>query len=368
MKSVYRVPAFLLSCLLVATLVGCGGGGGSGASSGNAPTAGTPSAGGAANNPGQATDTPTVPEDPQASVTPYKVFAVVPGEMLIASFSNANPSPGSTVSARMIRPFAGIVGMPGKHLAYDAANDALYATVGASVIVIDHASKASGDVTPSRVITVPSAVVKLSSYLVYDKSGDVLWLSGQGVKNGMLVKISSASTAHGAVTPDHAYQLPEPYAFSIDTQRNLVYTLESTIGVHVYDLATLKDTTVLPDNQQNQPTRNMFFPGLNIGSDIALDTANNRIYAVDGSGAMVVVDNASLSSGVVDYAKFVLSMPQSVTFDPATDRLYVGGGSNDVTIFNQASRLSTGSPVPAVSVLGPRVTPGTSSVWGVAFP
>ncbi|MDM0087171.1 MULTISPECIES: hypothetical protein [unclassified Variovorax] len=368
MKPAFRIPAFLLSCLLVATLVGCGGGGGGGVSGGSSPTAGAPPAGGAANNPGQPIDTPTVPEDPQASVTPYKVFAVVPGEMLIASFSNANPLPGSAVSARTIRPFAGIVGMPGKHLAYDAASDALYATIGASIIVIDHASKASGDVAPSRVITVPSAVVKLSSYLVYDKDRDVLWLGGEGTKNGMLVKIGRASTARGAVTPDKVYQLREPRAFSIDTQRNLVYALESTIGVHVYDLATLQDTTVLPDNQQNQPTRDMFFPGLNIGSDIALDMANNRIYAVDGFGAMVVVDNASASSGAVAYAKFILSMPQSVTFDPATDRLYVGGGSNDVTIFNQASRLSMGSPVPAVSVFGPRVTPGSSAVWGITFP
>ncbi|MGJ7497994.1 hypothetical protein ACSFA8_23370 [Variovorax sp. RT4R15] len=76
--------------------------------------------------------------------------------MTIAAFSNENPTPGTTLQVRAIKSYAGLGGLPGNHIAYDEATDRLYGSIGATIMVIDHASMVSGDVTPTRVITTPS--------------------------------------------------------------------------------------------------------------------------------------------------------------------------------------------------------------------
>jgi hypothetical protein len=290
------------------------------------------------------------------------LFAAAISVGVIASFSDPNPAPGTALAGRTITG----IGALGKSLAYDAASDRLYATNASSIIVIDQASKAAGAVAPSRTISVPAASFIGWTNLYFDKAADVLYLCGSQQYNPAVAVIPQASTANGAVTSARVFRLNSgSSACVVDPQRHLLYALGSTIGVYVFDMATLSDT--LPSNQNNQAARVLNFPGFIVGTGLAIDVARDRLYASDLQNKLVIVNDASTASGQVIYSKIALPAPSEfVTLDAAHDRLYVGSYPNAAFVFNNASTLGNNST--AVGTAGYGASSTASTIAGFAFP
>ena len=74
------------------------------------------------------------------------------------------------------------------------------------------------------------------------------------------------------------------------------------------------------------------------------------------------MSQASSSTSYADLGAIAVSNARIITLDQPNDRLYVGAYIN-AYIFNNASTLSAGAPVPGVSI-----TSAGSSIAGFAFP
>ncbi|QSI30250.1 hypothetical protein GNX71_11910 [Variovorax sp. RKNM96] len=332
------------------------------------PTAGqptSPSSDGAAN-------TGVVPGQPDSGLAqppvvskPGILFASIPGAASILSFQTQNPAPGTTLQAKVITDIPGFLG---KALAYDEANDRLYASTGSDILVFDKASTLNGTAAPSRTIrTRDTGIVSPSfSNLVLDKAADTLYLTGSAQYQDMLAIIGNASTANGDVTPAHLYGMASgSRGFAVDTQRKLIYGLGATVGIFVFDLTTLKEIQGPPTASINinQAVRVISLPGSFGMFGVALDPARDRLYVAE-FGGLRVVDAASTSSGSVPFQSFTIPA-QSTTFDSAHDRLYVGA-MNAAYIINDASTLKNGATIPATVVL--RSSQNSYPVGGFAFP
>lgn len=372
MKSIWT---FAGGAIISLALSACGGGGGGG--SGGSPVGattpalttanaapgsdGSASAGGGQNGTGSGTGGGGTGN---GGIEARTVFAVAPAVGVIAAFSDPNPAPGSTIIGRTITG----LGMLGKSISYDAANDRLYATNGNSIVVFDQVSKASGAVTPTRTISVPAAAfMGPSTSLYFDKASDVLYLCGSQQYNDALAVIPQASTVNGAVTTARVFRLNSgSEACVVDTQRKILYTLGSTIGVFVFDITALSDT--LPSFQDNQAVRVMTVPGTMLGTGVAIDVARDRLYVSDRMGKLVIVNGASTATGfaIPNVQVQLPSGSMSVTLDAAHDRLYIGSYPNSAFIINNASSLVAGAAAPAATAFTASST--ATTVAGFAFP
>lgn len=245
------LEAWRRAVILALALMGCGGGGGGGGGSPNLFVAAAGSSGSGAgvfqtfDNPSSpsAPVTPTTPSTPESPATPttpttptdpgatnpggsvpqHKTFAVLGALSSIASFSDPNPALGSNVAVRLFKGFDTVTGTLGQHIAYDAPRDRLYVSKGASIMVVDNASTASGTITPARTITPSGTGYGTQSYLVFDAASDVLWLGVQQNSNGMLLKFDNASTAQATVVPSRKYPMSDKMSvLAIDTTRSLL--------------------------------------------------------------------------------------------------------------------------------------------------
>ncbi|WP_124459590.1 hypothetical protein [Variovorax sp. KBW07] len=303
---------------------------------------------------------PVTQVDPSPS-KPEFLFATIQGAQSILSFQTQNPAPGTTPQAKVI---SGIQGFLGEALAYDAANDRLYASSGPDILVFDKASALSGAVPPTRTIQPTGTGIMFFSNVAFDKATDTLYLAGSAQYQDVLAIIGNASTASGSVTPNHRYAVASgSRGFTIDTQRKLLYGLGSTIGVFVFDLTALQEM-VGANPTINQAVRVMAIPALNVMTGLSIDQARDRLY-IAGTGKLGVIDSASTTSGNAANQSFNIPA-HSATFDPSNDRLYVGA-ANSAYIINNASALKSGSTLPATVVVGnnPQIN---YFVGGFAFP
>lgn len=369
-----NLSRWLAGIFVVTALSACGGGGGGGGGGGFPvglmTTPGPASS--APPSPSNSNSTPTGntnvapsepntnnPQEPVVS-KPEFLFATIPGAQSILSFQTQNPTPGTTLQAKAI---TGIQGFLGEALAYDAANDRLYASTGPNILVFDKASTLSGVAQPSRTIQTSGTGITHFSNIVLDRAADTLFLAGSAQYQDVLAIIGNASTASGAVAPDHSYAIASgSRGFTIDTQRKLLYGLGSTVAVFVFDLTGLQEM-VGANPTINQAVRVMTIPALNVMTGLSIDQARDRLY-IAGTGQLGVVDGASTAAGNTLIQSF--SIPaHSTTFDPAHDRLYVGA-INSAYIINDASALKNGSTIPATVVVG---NPQNNYyVGGFAFP
>ncbi|MDP9907909.1 hypothetical protein J2W27_000002 [Variovorax boronicumulans] len=299
------------------------------------------------------------PQEPVVS-KPEFLFATIPGAQSILSFQTQNPTPGTTLPAKAI---TGIQGFLGEALAYDAVTDRLYASTGPNILVFDKASTLSGVAQPSRTIQTSGTGIMNFSNIVLDRAADTLFLAGSAQYQDVLAIIGNASTASGAVAPDHTYAIASgSRGFAVDTKRKLLYGLGSTVGVFVFDLTALQELTG-PVSTINQATRVMVIPEFSNMTGVAIDQERDRLY-IAGFGKLAVVETASTAKANVAYQSFTISA-HSTTFDAAHDRLYVGA-INSAYIINDASALKNGSAIPATVVVG---NPQNNYyVGGFAFP
>ncbi len=286
---------------------------------------------------------------------PSRLFAADSGHFAIGSLIDPNPAAGTVTVDRIIAGAnTGLSNNIGS-LAFDAANDRLYVGNGITIRVFEQASRAEGNVAPSRVITYASGGGNTGS-LFLDTANNRLYVGDD--LNGVRV-FNNASAINGVAANDRLITLGLGLVqgIAVDTGRNILYVSlrapSGESGIVVYDGADAVRGNPLPariivahSDQRDFPVAGLF-----------LDAAHDRLYAAGWTFFQVMVfDSVSTADGLTAPTK-TLELPNSgslvtsVFVDVANDRLYAVG-ANAIAIVPNVSTAS--GAVAATMVLAPQ--------------
>lgn len=262
---------------------------------------------------------PTTPPTP----TTNRIFVFDSMTNAIQSLGNANPGQGVfTPDRTIIGSGTGLVQVD--DFVLDSQNNRLYASNISSILVFDNVSNATGNISPARVIT--SSSFGTISHLFLDKDNDVMYASDdlQGIW-----MIHNISTRNGNLTPSRkltgdfgstSYSIE---GITVDTSRDILYVAIRVGGLEKI-LAYNSASTINGDKL----TANREFTSNNTGGNpgqLALDATNDRLYMADsGSYAVRVFDSVSSLNGTVDPNR-TIRLSASITdvkVDVANNRLY----------------------------------------------
>ena len=312
----------MLTVVVVAILTACGGGGGGGSGSGGGTQQGT-----------------------SGSV----IFVADANSLSIGSSSNGNPAVGATTLDRLILGSStGIVGAI-SGLAFDSSGNHLYVANGNSVLVFDNADTASGNLSPSHTIVTPAAGAGVGIFrgIGLDAANDRLYIpdsilgkvriytgaskvsgnpsfttlaSSEGLAaidnvaldltrdiayvsygaSGLGPVIEAVDSAKSGGTTFRLLQLPSGSYFDAgvfaDSSHDRLYVSDTAGSIYVFENA-ISGSIV--------PTRKITLPD-SVRTKLAMDVANNRLYAV-GSTALYIIDNAATAIGSVTAKKVTIS-------------------------------------------------------------
>lgn len=303
-----------------------------------------------------------------STVQGSKLFIVDSGNHAIISLIDPVPStPGAFSTARVLSGPSTGLGGPGipsvfgiPSIALDAANDRLFVAIqGGPVVVFDNISMADGDVPYSRSISADLIVgggLRFVDFvdLSLDVTRDVLYTLASG---GEVHIFNNASARNGLTFPNRTITadlgtstVATEYGIAIDTARDMLYVglaLNSGTSIVVFNNAHAADTA---NASPLAPDRVLSFPKP-LGS-FYLDIANDRLYASEFDGAILIFDNAStLATGAPTPDRTItLGATQNFIFvDAAHDRLYAVGNDTAANAgigytINQASIRSGSWP------------------------
>jgi len=231
-----------------------------------------------------------------------KVFAADEVNGGVGSTENANPAVGQQIaitriiagSNTQIPQVGGCFGcLPS--LALDSGRDQLYVSTIGNILVFNNAGTATGNIAPSRVIG-GGAGSGTNRHLQLNAGADILYVS---TPTGTIYRFDSASSAGSA-----------------------------TIASRTLTVSGLLS--------------NDFVTGM------ALDTTNDVLYVAlnrNGFGSVGIILGISgrVSGSVSLNAEMSVSVPSpTITIDGSRNRLYVGGLSGQVFVFDNASTRTTG--------------------------
>lgn len=266
----------------------------------------------------------------------------------VAVFSTLSPTPGTTLSGRVL---SGLTNFEGG-IAYDSGRDALYAVTGTSISVYAQASTLSGHAVPARTIVPTGTSITVGIAVVYDKTHDRLYFGGAEPSNGIVLVFEAASTLNGSVAPSRIVRVGSLNAFTVDTQRSILYVGGATIGVDIYDNFDTLSGLVLPSRRINGVS----------ALGIAVDASRDLLYTSDVFSGVGVFSNASSPTLVSNLALIQISSAYSLAVDPSHDRLYVGAYDKGYVIDNVSTFHGNATAAAAV------VSSPTSVISGFAFP
>ena len=263
-----------------------------------------------------------------------KLFAGDSANQAIGSLANANPGPGALPVDRIIVGSNTLLGGSINGFAMDAANDRLYVANGSSVLVFNNASGADGNISPSRVLT-STGFGNNSVFL--DTTNDRLYVSDSTF--GIRV-YDNASTATSA-TPARSITLSTGgtvYGVTVDVAKDILYALVSeTSGTFSYSVRVLDDADSLDGSET--PSRTIQLSSQITNSGLFLDPAADRLYIGTASATVMVYDNASMkdvTSATPPDRTIVFPGGGStkVAVDTVNDRLYAVTGSSGFILSN----------------------------------
>ena len=294
------------------------------------------------------------------NAAPSKLFAADSTDMVVGSLANRDPAAGSLMVDRAIGPMApyfynyAMLSTNIGSLALDATHDILYVGNGTSVLVFDAASMASGDIYATRSF---SGSIGNTGSLFLDVTGDRLYVGDDTLG----VKVYTASTASGMPSPTRTITGDFGTTFLIHgvavdtTSKNILYVSNtnhttSSDQISVFDGASTAAGSRAPDRTI---TPTVSGTAQSVGG-ISIDAANNILYVAGGSAGMQVMVFSSAStandvSGATTPSKVLSGFPSgilSVAVDSTNDRLYAVGSNGHVYLVEAVSTLSTG-PVTA---------------------
>jgi hypothetical protein len=316
-----------------------------------------------------------------APATPgSKLFVVDAGNHAIASIVNAAPTLGQTFTVdRIVTGPATGLGTTGgtpsvssiPSIALDAANDRLFVATQTSVLTFDNVSTANGNVQFARILQSPGVnFLNLS----LDTVGNTLYSVDP---LGVVHVFNNASTRNGSATPDRTIT-PDlgtstavtTFGIAVDTTvRNLLYVgmaLSGATSIFVYNNASAVNTTTTPPKA---PDQKLNFT-LGIGS-FFLDAANDRLYAAQFDGKVLVFDHASLlvtgtppPTRTIDLTGGFAQVQFFIFVDTIRDKLYAVGNIPGMTAATDqgfvliTDKASTANDVPPN---GPQASDGVGT-------
>lgn len=326
---------------LVSCVAACGGGGGGG---------------------GGGSGSPAAPTTPAAA---SKIFVADTSNSAVASVVNTNPSPGVMVVDRIIvGSNTGIVGADIRGMAYDTSHDRLFLANGLAILVFANASTASGNIAPARTI----ALTKPAMAIFLDAANDRLYVAGDG--NGVdgqdqVQVFDSAGTLNGSPAPNRTIQITlATHAFqmtgiAVDTNLDILY-VSGAAGNPTYSPRILSYNSASTSNTSGAADHEIAFSQATFPGPLVSDRLNNRLYMASfGDHTAQVFDNASTASG----AARIINPNASVGYmalDVANDRLYATAG-NGVSLIPNAS---TANGVVSTTFA---IAPGGSSLNAIAI-
>lgn len=283
------------------------------------------------------------------------MFLADSSNSVVFSTVNVNPPAGVLSLNRAISGSGVSVSMP--DIAYDTANDRLYVARNAtassitSIALIEHASTANGNVTPSRTNSGPFSNLT-SIYL--DTVNDRMYVADLGA--GILV-FNNISSASGSPVPDRAIlvnrvgQIIKPDDVFVDTTHDILYAkIHVGWGGGVGDAIAVFDsestvTGTIPSDRELKFASSVF--------GIIGDGISDRLFAVDlNASTIMVFDGASTKDGFVPATRTITTPTflQRIALVPSTNRLYgVAAGSNAIYIINNASTANGAAPITQVT-------------------
>jgi hypothetical protein len=322
----------MASALLI--LAACGGGGGGGGSSGPGPS---------------------------------KVFAMDEVNSGVGSTANSNPAPGTTGTVDRIISGPNTQLPPGisqttpncndclRGLALDAQRDHLYVSVSndiffssgvtAKVLVFNNAGTATGNIAPSRTITLATD----QKYIQLDTQRDVLYISTRAGNILAVQGASAANTSGGPAPTVRTLSLgaTDISGIALDAGRDVLYVLRSSSISAIRSVSTKTTGAVTPEDQWSvtsspvsftiDPSRDRLF--VSITDSLATIRVYDGASARTTAGPGIISRTFSLPSGFSSYPAIFL--------EPSADRIYAVG-QNKIFVANGAG--SANGPISATLI------------------
>lgn len=341
MRKVLRAAGAALFGVWILFAAGCGGGGGAEDAVAAPPatqdgTAASPAAGQDGNA--------TPPAGSQgASAKKWQLFVVDRTHQTLALFADVRLAAGSLVSPEATLPVERLSGP----LAYDASRDILYAGArpaagGApEILVFANASTLGPAASPTRRIGLGNGLLAPAALQV-DAAADALYVGGSRQPFGGTVQVfEGASRVSGTVAPTRMMTTDQPIdRMVIDSARAVMYAfgfnspLRRWKGMNTAN--PQPDGVIATDNSTDR--------------GLALDATRDRLYVTKSAGVLVVnaASTASASGGAIAIQSR-LGLAGPAAYDAAHDRLYLSG-LDQVFIVEGVNQLPLNAPATAFAV------------------
>jgi hypothetical protein len=338
-----RLTRWCAVLAIFSVAAGCGGGGGDGGSPSSTPHSTPPSK-------VFVGDSGSVP--PAAPTTPA-----------IGSSPNSNPLSGPLVVERIIQGPSTMLTSSLLDFALDVARDRLYVSDRRSILVFDNISTATGNTAPRVVSICCGGPAGFGNFVgIYlDTVNDRLYAGVNiNLAAGQVIHVfdNVSSLSNSAPTRTIAVSSTFLMDVAVDTAKNILYVyglnaISNHTEIAVFDSAatlsgarTQNRTITIGDSFSSGPGVGMF-----------IDPVNNRLYA-PRSGQVLVFDNVSTKDGDVGTTaapERIINLPlpamSNITVELAANRLYALDGDG-LSIIANASTVN-GTPPAVTRVLAP---------------
>ena len=320
MKHLQKLGLLFSTCMIALTLSGCGGGGG-GTSAGVTPA-------------------PTT--------TKARLFTSSWGDNTVRITNDVLTSASPASPALLAGGATGldISGNARDDLAVDATRNLLYVGGNNSptIRVWESASTLSGNVTPTRQITISGATAfSYARSPSLDSGRNRLYVTISTAAGERLAIFNNANTRTGVVTPDALVNLGvgvELQWMHIDAANDRLYAVEgSSPRLYVFNnVSSLVTGSVTP-------SRTITFTGLDL-RDLAVDSARNRLYLSDRSGKVWAFANASGLTGTIAdpaasaAASWAEGSAMGVIIDDMDRIWWWSDSAKSISMYTNASTLS----------------------------
>jgi len=235
-------------------------------------------------------------------------------------------------------------------LALDVAHDRLAAMsfADASVVVMDNASTTLG---PVRTIAGAATTMRSPHQIAIDSTADLLYVLNQDIVGTHILVFGPASTISGNVAPLHTFDPSDvPLTIALDSANNRLFA-SSGFSIEIYDNASTLSGAVTPNRTISGSLTQINAPS----GPLALDNAGHLIMATRSFPSTVLVfANAGTANGNVAPATFAVigaNFPTQLALSPSGD-LYVVDGNPALNVYSNIT-TATGSLTPARTITGP---------------
>ncbi len=229
------------------------------------------------------------------------------------------------------------------------------------ILVYNNGGSATGNISPDRNISGAATLQNWSSGIWLDSAADRLYVVSSG-SNAILV-FNNASRATGNIAPSRnitgaATTLNTPGGIWLDSANDSLYVVNGLNSILVFTASTA--------NGNVAPARTISGAATTLNNpygQIWLDAADDRLYVTNGLASSILVFTASTASGNVAPARTIagaattLGAPQGIWLDSASDQLYVADTGNDTILVFTNARTADGNIAPARTITSAGMTP-----------